>query len=133
MAYLAFSEAAAGRADIVPTPAQLPAAATAVRLTALEWAVVALAEGDRLSSLRTPGRLAMALGALFGSSHNPRLADPRLEALRRIAVLTWHHGYVVPSHEVSDFVASGFTPEQYELMVDSIGAARQSRRRATRH
>lgn len=135
MAYLAFSEIGAGLPQDVSAPAPLPVPVTepAARLSALEWAVVALAEGDRLSTLRTPGRLAMALGALFGAGHNPRLADPRLEALRRIAVLSWHHGYVVPSREVSDFLAAGFTPAQYELMVDSVSAARASRRRTTRH
>lgn len=130
MAYLAFSEAAAGLAS---DPADLAASATPkhdaeARLSTLEWAVVAIAEGDRLSTLRTPGRIAMAMGALFGAGHNPRLADPRLEALRRIAVLSWHHGYVVPSREVEDFLAAGFTAAQYELVVDSIAATRRGRR-----
>lgn len=136
MAYLAFSEAAAGLAEAPATalaPAPLPVIADpAVRLSALEWAVVAIAEGDRLSSLRTPGRLSIALGTLFGAGHNPRLADPRLEALRRIAVLSWHHGYVVPSREVEAFVDAGFTAAHYELVVDSIAVARASRRRAAR-
>lgn len=90
------------------------------RLSALEWLVVAIARRDRLSSLRTPGRMAMALGTLFGNGRNPRLADPRLEALRRIAVLSWRRGYTVPGHEVRAFLAAGYTPEQYELVVDSI-------------
>lgn len=113
-----------------------PAVAEALRtpvkdatLSSLEWSVVAIAERDRLSSLRTPGRLSVALGALFGEGHNPRLADPRLEALRRMAVLTWHHGYTVPSAAVKEFLASGYTGDQYELLVDSISAARRPSRR----
>ncbi|SEN10093.1 hypothetical protein SAMN05192583_2037 [Sphingomonas gellani] len=98
-------------------------------LSSLEWSVVAIAERDRLSTLRLPGRIAVAMGRLFGEGHNPRLADPRLEALRRMAVLTWHNGYTVPSGEVKEFLAAGYSPEQYELLVDSIGAARRPRRR----
>ena len=118
MGYLAFSEIGGGGAVAERAPAAEPA-----RLSALEWSVVAIAWGDRLSSLRQPGRLARAMGAVFGG-HNPRLADTRLEALRRMAVLTWHHGYTVPPHEVRAFGAAGYSDEQYELLVDSIGAAR---------
>jgi len=124
MAYLACAEAgmsAPGEA-VTLTPR---ADTTPARLTALEWSVVAIARKDRLSSLRSPGRMSIALGVLFGEGHNPRLADPRLEALRRMAVLTWHNGYTVPPHEVRAFLAAGFSADQYELMVDSIGVARR--------
>ncbi|MBM6576506.1 hypothetical protein KCP91_08980 [Microvirga sp. SRT01] len=125
MAYLAFAETCAGAADRVLT---LPKADTVpARLSALEWSVVALARNDRLSSLREPGRISMAMGTLFGGFRNPRLADPQLEALRRIAVLSWHHGYTVPSREVKAFIAAGYTPDQYELVVDSVEADRLHR------
>ncbi|MDE0879028.1 MAG: hypothetical protein OSB00_10265 [Sphingomonas bacterium] len=108
--------------------------ASTPRLSALEWSVVALAERDRLSTLRVPGRMAVAMRILFGDSPNPQLADPRLEALRRIAVLSWHHGYTIPSFEVSAFLAAGFSNDLYELVVDSIsrGRARASARRFER-
>lgn len=96
------------------------------RLSALEWLVVSLARRDSLASLSRPGRLSTAMRMLFNQP-NPRLADERLEALRRMAVLTWHHGYTVASREVRAFVAAGFTLGQYELMVDSIGVAKTSR------
>lgn len=125
MAYLAFSEVgAAGLAEPVAAIPVAPRSASA-SLSALEWSVVAIARKDRMSSLRTPGRIAMAMGAVFGDRPNPRLADPRLEALRRIAVLSWHHGYTVPSHAVHEFLAAGFSPAQYELIVDSIGVTRR--------
>jgi hypothetical protein len=89
------------------------------KLSALEWSVVALARNDRLSTLRNPGRISMAMSCLFGFQHNPRLADPRLEALRRIAVLSWHRELAVHGSEVKAFVAAGFTLEQYELVVTS--------------
>jgi hypothetical protein len=132
MAYLTFAEGStvAGqpvrqpRHDVEPSAPE-PAAPS---LSPLEWLVVAVGKQDRLSSLREPSRLSTALGSLFGPQRNPRLADERLEALRRIAVLSWHYGYVVPGHEVSRFIAAGFTPEQYELVVDSIGADRLAQR-----
>lgn len=101
------------------------------RLTALEWSVVAIARKDSRASLRQPGRIAIALRALF-NQRNPKLADERLEALRRMAVLTWQDGYTVPSREVRAFLAAGFTPGQYETMVDSIGAAKAHRPRRPR-
>jgi alkylhydroperoxidase family enzyme len=89
-------------------------------LSALEWSVVALARGDLLSSLRQPGRLAVAMGGLFGTHHNPRLADPRLEALRRAAVLIWHQGAGLRDEDLDAFVQAGFTSGQYRLVATSI-------------
>lgn len=110
-------------ADVV-APDVSPKKAAATGLTALEWSVVALAQGDRLSSLREPSPLSVALGRVFGrGGRSPTLADPRLEALRRMAVLSWHRGFAVPTHELTAFLRAGFTTEQYETMVASVGAA----------
>jgi hypothetical protein len=96
----------------------------------LEWSVIALAERDRLPSLRKPGRIATALATLFGTSQNARLADERLEALRRMAVLAWHKSYAVPLAELQAFKAAGFSNEQYETLLSSISRGRaQSRKR----
>lgn len=127
MAYLAFPELggiATGQG--VDRPAARPDVVSLVgdRLTALEWSVVAIARRDGLATLRRPGRLSIAIGALF-NHRNPMLADERLEALRRIAVLTWRYGYTVAPREVRAFLDAGFTPGQYETMVDSIAAARK--------
>lgn len=135
MAYIAFSDfgptngGASGHgpvADRVPTG---PDMGDSGRLSALEWSVVAIARKDGRGSLRAPGRMATALRVLF-RHRNPRLADERLEALRRMAVLTWAHGYTVPSREVTAFLGAGFTARQYETLVRSIGAARPSRGRS---
>ncbi|MFN3518650.1 MAG: hypothetical protein ACK4YT_04310 [Sphingomonas sp.] len=100
------------------------------RLSALEWSVVALARRDRPSSLREPSRMSLALGSLFGRQDNPRLADPRLEALRRTAVLAWHRGAKALSDaEKEAFTAAGFTPGQYRTLLASIGAARLNKGR----
>lgn len=134
MAYVAFQEIGAAISVVGAATAQQGASAVRpdARLSALEWQVVALARRDRIASLREPGRLTRAIATIFGEARNPRLADPSLEALRRIAVLSWHHGYSVPSNEVRAFLAAGYTPDQYELMVDSIGTALAGSRRAAR-
>ena len=142
MAYLAFTDGAAGAAtlDRVP-PAGPPAAPVAdavgqpmvemtvaaaplAALNDLEWSVVGIAERDRLSTLRKAARPSRVSRLLFGERPNPRLADPRLEALRRVAVLSWHHGYTIPSAEVRGFLDAGFSAEQYELVVDRIADRR---------
>lgn len=114
-------------ADVV-APDVTPKKAAASGLTALEWSVVALAQGDRISSLREPSPLSIAFGKVFGrGGRSPNLADPRLEALRRMAVHAWHRGFAVPTHELTAFLRAGFTIEQYETMQASIGAARPAR------
>lgn len=98
------------------------------RLSALEWSVVAFAQRDSLASLHEPGRLAAALGSLFGR-RDPKVIDPRLESLRRIAVLAWHRGWQVPASELKAFVRAGFSLDQYELVQASIARGRSAGRR----
>ncbi|NJR78504.1 hypothetical protein [Sphingomonas corticis] len=129
MAYVDFSD------DLLLAPAPSTAAPRSfepsvdseadARLSALEWSVVALARRDRLSSLSRPGRMSIALGKVFGTRrHAPQLADQRLEALRRMAVLTWHRGFAVPASELRAFFSAGFSAGQYETMTASIVTAR---------
>lgn len=119
-----------------PSPAPVAAStivgtALPARLSALEWSVVAMAERDGLSSIREPGRFLSALGSVFGIRRPNRLANDRLEALRRMAILAWHHHWNVPKSEIAAFLAAGFTVDHYELVQDSIGHARSARRRRT--
>jgi hypothetical protein len=109
----------------VPQPVRAPEPTVApAALTALEWSVVALAEKDSISSLREPGRFLSALGSLFGVRRQNRLANDRLEALRRIAVHAWHYRWNVPDSELQEFLAAGFSLDQYQLVQISIGQAR---------
>jgi hypothetical protein len=105
---------------IAPTPAP---AVPEPDFSALEWSVIRLARVDGLSTLREPGRIGRFINWLMGRGGSPELANPRLEALRRMAVLSWHFGFTVPGDDVADFLAAGFSPEQYELMVMGIRAA----------
>lgn len=120
MAYLNFADAGAGTATY---------RRESTGFSGLEWSVIALAERDRLPSLRKPGRIATALAALFGTSQNARLADDRLEALRRMAVLAWHKSYSIPVAELRAFKAAGFTNGQYETLLSSISRGRAQSRK----
>jgi hypothetical protein len=91
-----------------------------------EWRVIELARKDRLTSLREPGRWERALAWMFGEGVNPRLADSRLETLRQIAVQAWHRGYAVPVSSIKAFKQAGFTIDQLELLLASIGAGRMA-------
>lgn len=126
MAYLDLAQAypAAAAAPTVSDPVVRAPSGPADGLSALEWSVVALARRDRISSLAQPGRIATAMGRIFGTQSNPHLADPRLEALRRLAVLAWHHGYVLPKSELNRFLGAGFTLAQFETLLWSISRAR---------
>jgi hypothetical protein len=99
------------------------------RLTALEWSIVAMAEQDGLASIREPGRYIKAIRGLFGLKTSNRLANDRLESLRRVAILAWHHGWNVPKSELKAFLDAGFTSDQFELIQNSLGQARVARRR----
>ncbi|MBB5709899.1 hypothetical protein [Sphingomonas xinjiangensis] len=117
MAYLNFS---ALQGDPVTTPADLLPSAG---FTPLERQVISLARRDRLSSLRQPGPVATALGVLFGGHRvSPRLADARLEALRRSAVLAWHRGPTLPQHEIDAFYAAGFTTPQFDALIAIVSS-----------
>ena len=110
----------------------IPANDTGVpEFTSLEWSVIRLARVDRLSTLRPAGRLRRFWKWLMGRSGSPQLANERLEALRRMAVLSWHYGFTVPGDDVASFMSAGFSPDQYELMVSSIRAALRLPQRKT--
>jgi hypothetical protein len=105
------------------------ATAEPARLSALEWSVIAMAERDALSSIREAGRYTRALRRLLGMRQQNRLANDRLETLRRVAILAWHHGWNVPKSELTAFFEAGFTSDQFELIQNSLGQARAARRR----
>jgi hypothetical protein len=120
MAYLARIETSGDQR------AALPGAATNAPPTAgfspLEWSIIRLSRTQALSSIRKLGRLRRFYHWLIGQTASRRLANERLEALRRIAVLSWHFGFSAPAEEVAAFLSAGFTPEQYELLVSSVRA-----------
>lgn len=121
MAYLDVREEYAGAAGLVSP-----------RVGALfarqEWDIIALAARDGLASLHPPNRTARALGWLFGSRPDRRLANARLEALRRLAVLIWRYGYEAPAEAIRAFLDEGFSADQLALLMSSIATSSADRR-----
>jgi hypothetical protein len=121
MAYVARIERqTAAPIALAPVPANDTAGPDFSRL---EWSVIRLAREDSMSTLREPGRLGRFWNWLMGRNGSPSLANERLEALRRMAVLSWNFGFSVPGEDVANFLSAGFSPDQYELMVSRIRAA----------
>jgi len=100
------------------------AAAPTAGFSALEWSVIALAKRDGLGSLAKPGKMSRAIRSLFGVGTASRLADHRLEALRRLAVHAWHRGFALPTTEIHRFISAGFTEAQIETLVVSVTGLR---------
>jgi hypothetical protein len=95
----------------------------------LEWSVIRLARVDSVSTLRPAGPVRRFFNWLMGRTGSDQLANERLEALRQMAVLSWHYGFTVPGDDVASFLSAGFSPDQYELLVHSIRAALRSPQR----
>jgi hypothetical protein len=106
--------------------------APAAGFTQREWLVIQLARKDRLSSLREESELMEFLRLIFGFPKSRPLSDPKLEALRRMAVMSWHHGFNVDGREVEAFTAAGWSLDHYEAMLGHIGDARAASVRRTR-
>ena len=75
---------------------------------ALHRQVIALSLQDRLASVRAPGRLLNALRNIVGIPRQTRLADERLETLRRFAVLYRLLGADVAASEKESLIKAGF-------------------------
>lgn len=94
-----------------PTVVQL----TEQPFSAIEQAVIKIANQDRLSSVKPKGRLTGALQLLFGFRRRNSFANAKLEILRQTAVLIRHHGNLRPV-DVVTFYQAGFTPEHIEAL-----------------
>lgn len=109
MAYLDLTQ------GFIPTG---PAAARSARnsrftpaLTKLERLAVHIAQGDGIDSLAQPKRGNRFTRWLFRADRPNPLADPRLEALRRYAVLLRLRGDAMPADETRRLVDAGFALE----------------------
>jgi hypothetical protein len=81
-----------------------------------EWAVIALARADGAASLSEPGRLRRLFESFFKIRRPNRLADPRLEALRRMAVLLRIGGGKTSDDERAGFLSAGYTRSQLSAL-----------------
>lgn len=108
-----------GRLHFVPEPAVVlalhPPAAEA-RFSAVEVQVIALARADTLASLEPPGWWARAVALLFGVQPRARrLADAKLETLRRAIVVTRHRRHM-PDAVAAELIALGYRPAQVRAL-----------------
>ncbi len=118
MAYMSFQ---ADFADAQPFAAAAPAR-PAAGFTATEWAVIRLARRDNLATLRKPTRIGTIVRRMFGLDAVNRLADPRLEALRRAAVRCWHGARAIGQNEIDALTALGFRFDQIALLISHARA-----------
>lgn len=118
------AEGTAARANAERTNSMSFADVARSTFTALEWSVIALAKSDSLASLKTPSRISRAMGSVFGRGTQSRLADPKLEALRRLAIHAWRRGFALPVSELDEFVAAGFTMDKAEVLLASVAGDR---------
>lgn len=124
MAYLEPLQEMAGTFSSPAPPPHHDPDQTTIIFSPLEWSIIDIAREDRLSSTRPPTVWGMLAARIFGEQYNPQLANPKLEALRRMAVLTWHHGYMIAETEIWDFIRAGYSVEHYDLLAKEISFSR---------
>ena len=127
MAYLARIETTG--ASEHPGPTLVAPGSTNDGFTTLEWLIIRDSRSDGLWTIRPLGAVRRMWHWWLGRG-SPKLANERLEALRTIAVLSWNFGFTVPGQDVEDFLAAGFSADQYELLVSRI--TESGRHRPTR-
>jgi hypothetical protein len=106
MAYRDFGASAVAHRTEIESPA---AESNEVRFAPLELQVIGLAEADPVASIGAPTRFARWFERWFGFERPAPLADARLEALRRFAVLVRVTGGRLPREDVERFLTAGFT------------------------
>lgn len=125
MAFIDFSDA-----GMYAPPMLQFRAAHAVELSVLERRVIELAREDRLETLRPARRRSWLARLVFGPQPpSPSLANPRLEALRRLAVMAWHQGYRLPASALRDAQDAGYSEAQAGAVVDLVAELRTPVRR----
>ncbi|VWX54661.1 hypothetical protein [Novosphingobium sp. 9U] len=141
MAFIEFADAAPAALPIahsalfaVPRGAaravEAAPAVLAEPLSTLERRVVVLARTDGIETLRPHRKRSWLAKLVLGpAAPSPVLANERLEALRRLAVQAWHHGYTLPASALREAKLAGFDETQISAVVDMIGRSRPPVRR----
>jgi hypothetical protein len=84
-----------------------------------EWSVVEIARNDGLWSLSPNGFFARLVRTLFGITPPRPLANERLEALRRFAVVAWKRG-AVGAAQMRELAAAGFSAADARLVLEHV-------------
>jgi hypothetical protein len=115
MAFLDFHQAPA--TGLAPVVFPFRFAEPAPMFDHLERQVLTLARGDGAPSLARHPRIARLLERLFDRRRPNPLADPRLEALRKLAVTARLRGARSVAAEVRRFMAAGYTRAQADAVL----------------
>lgn len=107
--------------DIALAPAQAASVAETV-LTASERNVISLSLKDPVWSIAPSGRLRRALNWVFDIRRPNPLADARLEALRRFAVLVHRFGDRLDCAEADRLAMAGYSPRQIRAALRHIAS-----------
>lgn len=118
MAYLDLSEPRLALAATAPVARQR--AVNEQRFSAEELAVIALSRHDSPATLSAPGRVRRFLDTLFDIRRGNALADPRLEALRRMAILLRRGIDRISSDETARFLASGYSCSHFKALAGHV-------------
>lgn len=118
MAFIDFTDAAL---QALPTQTSH----TVETLTAIEHRIVALARDDGMQSLKPQRKRGWLARLILGPNPpSPTLANEQLEALRRLAVRAWHHGYTLPVSALKDARDAGYSEAKIGAVIDTIGRSR---------
>lgn len=97
-----------------------------------ELRVLQIASSDGIETLQEPRKRGWLARFVLGPPPpSRRLANERLEALRRLAVHAWHKGHLLPVSAVKAAEHAGFSEEQIGMLIDNIGRARTARQFAS--
>jgi hypothetical protein len=99
-------------------------------LNSLEQRIVELARDEGLDTLRPVRKRSWLARFVFGPTPPSKmLANEQLEALRRLAVQTWHHGYTLPVSALREAREAGHSEIKIGAVIDTIGRSREPFRR----
>ena len=111
MAYLQQPSSFLDQASEVSAADLFSSGSEALLFSPLELTVLRMARTESLASARDHGLMRRGLGRFFGLPPVNALADERLEALRRFAIIVRCRSGQLAKH-VPEFLARGFTPLQ---------------------
>lgn len=134
MAFIDFADAAHQMAPIASKGAAVKLIATAPSvahtLSALELRIVGLARQDGLETLRPQRKRGWLARLILGPTPpSAMLANEQLEALRRLAVRAWQHGYTLPVSALKEARTAGYSEAKIGAVIDTINRTRAPFRR----
>jgi len=121
---MAYLDLAPSPYEILEPPArEMPSRVAEPALTTIEHDVISASLRDPVWSLGPSSRVRRALHWTFDIRRPKPLADARLEALRRFAVLVRHFGDRLDSVETDRLAFAGYPPDQIRAVSRQVASA----------